>query len=1002
MRSRINIIHRRDSFRLLTAAIVGAIALAGPAGAAHAAAASGTRLQPRYAHATAHATAPAMATQGAPEGGPANDTCAGAATVSLNSPVTGTITGATNNYRLSGSSCFTGPSNLASEAFGRDVVYLFTAPSAGTYSFRVTNWNPETNLVVYVASACPAAVPDTPVVVTGCLGAANRAVASTAETVSCVTLSQNQQVAIFVDENFALSFPSTFTLEVTACSPESEPNDTPATADPLACGVEGSINPAGDVDFYALGAPAAGSRVFAAVDTTGANLDDFDLRVTTANDTLEYDEGDNDTLLGSNAPNISGLPLTGAQSYLRVNYLSPSTAAGPYRLYSVVQPPIASATPEVEPNNTIATGTTGANNYFTGSLALPEPSTDVDIYCFTATAGDLLFLGLDMDPERNNTPIDGALALLDASGNVLASVNNEPRGTITDPSPGTLTGTTPSGPGEALVFRATTTGTYYARVSIGSQQMNSLGAGNYLLSIAKNCQTGGGTAQSADLSLTKSANPSPAVTQQPITYTVTVTNPGPSTATNLTISDPLPAGTTFTECTVSGGTGGSCSGPPTGTNGTVTANWSSLLPGQSVQLVITASVTAGAGATLTNTATVTSNTPDPNTTNNSSTIMTPVTGPQANLSILKSDSPDPVAAGSNITYSIFVDNEGPSTATSLTVSDTLPANVTFVSLTEAAGWTCTEPPVGQTGTITCTATSLASAANATITVVVNVNSNVATGAMISNTATVTSATADPDTSDNSSTAQTEVIAGGAVGDDTVGIYDANGATWFLRNANSPGSADVTFIYGTGGAQIPIRGDWDGDGDDTAGLYDPTSSTFFLKNTNGVGGADITFIFGSPGQGFTPIVGDWNGDGVDTIGLYQQSTATFFLKNTNSPGVADVAFIYGAANANWRPLAGDWDGDGDDTVGLYDPTSSTFFLKNSNGPGSADLTFIYGAPNSTPLAGDFDADGDDTIGVYSPANGTFFLRNSNSSGAANVTVVYGAPNRTPLVGDWDGV
>lgn len=54
------------------------------------------------------------------------------------------------------------------------------------------------------------------------------------------------------------------------------------------------------------------------------------------------------------------------------------------------------------------------------------------------------------------------------------------------------------------------------------------------------------------------------------------------------------------------------------------------------------------------------------------------------------------------------------------------------------------------------------------------------------------------------------------------------------------------------------GDWDGDGDDTAGLYNAATSTFFLKNTNAAGAADMVFGYGPPGAGWTPVVGDWDG------------------------------------------------------------------------------------------------------------------------------------------------
>jgi hypothetical protein len=103
------------------------------------------------------------------------------------------------------------------------------------------------------------------------------------------------------------------------------------------------------------------------------------------------------------SPNVAGTPLTGAPSFLRVNTRE-AEAAEPYRLYSAVQPPLASATAENEPNDTIGAANSAANNYFSGTLSEPAPSQDVDNFSFAGRAGDLVFVSLDGDPLRDNTP----------------------------------------------------------------------------------------------------------------------------------------------------------------------------------------------------------------------------------------------------------------------------------------------------------------------------------------------------------------------------------------------------------------------------------------------------------------------------------------------------------------------------------------------------------------------------------------------------------------------
>jgi hypothetical protein len=226
------------------------------------------------------------------------------------------------------------------------------------------------------------------------------------------------------------------------------------------------------------------------VDGGSANDTDFDLRLTTATDTLEYDEGNNDVPFGVFAPNVAGTPLTGAATFIRVNFVFSSVAAEPYRLYAVVQPPLASATVESEPNNSLAQANSAPNNYFYGSLAGPAPSTDVDLYAFSAQAGDVVFLSLDGNPLRDNSPINAKLELLDAAGDALIAVNDSGTSASTNVTTGSLTASTPHSPAEALVYRAPVAGTYYARVSIGTSSTNTIGAGDYLLSISRNGDIG--------------------------------------------------------------------------------------------------------------------------------------------------------------------------------------------------------------------------------------------------------------------------------------------------------------------------------------------------------------------------------------------------------------------------------------------------------------------------------------------------------------------------------
>src|SRR5207249_7305069 len=122
---------------------------------------------------------------------------------------------------------------------------------------------------------------------------------------------------------------------------------------------------------------------------------------------------------------------------------------------------------------------------------------------------------------------------------------------------------------------------------------------------------------------------------------------------------------------------------------------------------------------------------------------------EADLSITKTDDRDPVTAGTDLTYTLTVHTAGPSDAQNVVVSDPVPAGTTFVSAdgggTDTAGtvsWNLGTIPAG--------------AADTTLHLVVHVASS--RTAELSNTATDTTDTTDPDGTNNSATEGTAVQA----------------------------------------------------------------------------------------------------------------------------------------------------------------------------------------------------------------------------------------------------
>jgi uncharacterized repeat protein (TIGR01451 family) len=235
----------------------------------------------------------------------------------------------------------------------------------------------------------------------------------------------------------------------------------------------------------------------------------------------------------------------------------------------------------------------------------------------------------------------------------------------------------------------------------------------------------------ADLSITKTAAPEPVLVGQELTYTITVQNSGPDPATTVTVTDTLPAGVSFVSATTP-----QCSESA----GTVTCNLDTIPSTQQASVEIKVRPTAE--GQITNTASVSS--PDDPLSPRSSTPVQTTVSPVADLMVTMTAVPDPVVAGELLTYTLVVENKGPSDATAARVTDILPAGVSFV----AAGSHCLE----FNGTVTCKVDAVPSGQRATFDITVRPQS----AGSITNQVQVDSAVMDPDPTNDTATLQTTV------------------------------------------------------------------------------------------------------------------------------------------------------------------------------------------------------------------------------------------------------
>lgn len=204
--------------------------------------------------------------------------------------------------------------------------------------------------------------------------------------------------------------------------------------------------------------------------------------------------------------------------------------------------------------------------------------------------------------------------------------------------------------------------------------------------------------------------------------------------------------------------------------------------------------------------------------------------PQVDLSIFKTKGSEDVFAGGFISFRIDVGNRGPDTASTVSFTDAIPANTTFVSASQDSGpvFNCTTDAVNTV----CDIASLQAGVTASFTIVYQVNSGTPVGTVISNSATISSTTSEIHTPDNTGMASGSVLSGTPPAECTLDCPND-----IVTTATTPGPG--------GGANVTF-GAAEGFGTCGAITSNPTSGSFFpigtttVVNTSATGGGACSF------------------------------------------------------------------------------------------------------------------------------------------------------------------
>lgn len=263
--------------------------------------------------------------------------------------------------------------------------------------------------------------------------------------------------------------------------------------------------------------------------------------------------------------------------------------------------------------------------------------------------------------------------------------------------------------------------------------------------------------------------PDPVPAGGTVTYTARIDNAGADPSLNTVLTVPIPAGATFVSTSPPAANCVYTAPNVVCTLGTIAPLGADI---RNVDIVVRAN---GPGPTSVSLTATVGATEDINPGNNSQTETTTViTG--ADLALTKVDTPDPVAGGSNVTYTLTVANAGPNASAGIRIVDNLPPASVYVS-SSGAGWTCGN--AGQVVTCTRPGPHAVGASIPPVTIVARVT---ASSGSITNSATVAPfvvggvpLVADPVTTNNTATADTAVVPGADVSI-TKTLASANPAT----------------------------------------------------------------------------------------------------------------------------------------------------------------------------------------------------------------------------------
>jgi uncharacterized repeat protein (TIGR01451 family) len=479
-----------------------------------------------------------------------------------------------------------------------------------------------------------------------------------------------------------------------------------------------------------------------------------------------------------------------------------------------------------------------------------------------------------------------------------------------------------------------------------------------------------------DLAVSITDSPDPVAYGSDLTYNISLKNNGDTQATGVTLTDNLPAGAALVSAAASAGT---CSG-----TGPVVCDLGALDGGATA--TVTVKVKPPATRTISNTASVTLNEPDASPSDNSATAGTTVDF--ADISVTKSVLVPTAAPGSKVIFLLGVTNKGGTASGTVTLTDNLPPEVTFLSCDSPHG-ACG----GSGGARNVTFPSLAVGASEDAVIVATVNMSAPAGATVGNTAAVSAALPDPDASDNSASASF-IVSATAVAQKSNGkiAFTGSGPTTRISVVNADGTGAGPL---TAGLDSDRRAAWSPDGSKLA--YRTTTHTGSLPSPENVvvvnadGTSKVTLTSNAAPLPFEDEGPTWSPSG-DLVAFIGRDASVYVVR---PDGTGPVRLINNAVRISGL----DWSPDGTRFAFTKD---GALFVMDADGSNQRQLTTRQNTANGQTTDSDPDWSPDGSKILFTRSSGDALVINPDGTGLTrpfNIQQMVGAawsPDGTKVV------